>query len=137
MVEESLFHFPLKELPIDIKPKLPLLLHNYSSIFDTSKSLPPQCFHDHSIPLIEGSQPVKVKPYQYSHSQKAEIEKLVQGMLDEGIIQPSKSPFSSIILVKKKDGSWRVCIDYRALNAITIKDTFPIPIVDELIYELF
>lgn len=55
------------------------------------------------------------------------------GMIDEGIIQPSKSLFSSpIILVKKKDGSWRVCTNYRALNAITIKDIFPIPTVDEL-----
>jgi len=88
--------------------------------------------------LIEGSQPVKVKPYHYPHSQKAEIEKLVQGMLDEGIIQPNKSPFPSpIILVKKKDGLWRVCTDYRALNAITIRDTFLIPTVDEFIDELF
>jgi len=87
---------------------------------------------------LSGSQPVKVKPYRYPHSQKEEIERLVSGLLDEGIIQPSKSPFSSpIILVKKKDGSWGVCTDYRALNAITIKDSFPIPTVDELIDELF
>lgn len=113
------------------------LVHEFSHLFEEPSGLPPARDYDHTIPLIPGAVPVNVRPYRYTPAQKDEIEKQVKDMLQKGIIQPSASPFSSpVLLVKKKDGTWRFCVDYRHLNAITVKNKYPLPIIDELMDEL-
>ena len=113
------------------------LLEEYSDVFATPTSLPPARKIDHKIPLKDGTEAINVRPYRYAYFQKTEIESQVQDMLNAGLIRPSTSPFSSpVLLVKKKDGTWRFCTDYRALNAATVKDRFPIPTVDDMLDEL-
>jgi hypothetical protein len=114
------------------------ILEEFKDVFRVPTELPPSRSHDHAITLKEGELPVSVRPYRYPFFQKTEIEKIVKGLLQSGVIRPSTSPFSAlVILVRKADGIWRMCMDYRALNKVTIKDSFPIPVVDELLDELF
>ena len=87
--------------------------------------------------MKEGAQPICLRPYKYGVLQKNVIEKLTQELLDFGVIHCSHSPFSSlVVLVKKKDHSWRMCFDYRRLNSLTIKDKFPIPVIEEMLEKL-
>lgn len=125
------------EMTHDPCNELDALLRKYQQVFQTPNTLPPPCTHDHRIPLEPKSGPVSVHPYWYPHVQKNEIKRAVKEMLATRIIRPSFSPFSSpVLLVKKKDGSWCFCVDYRALNCVTVKDCYPIPAIDELLDEL-
>ncbi|KAK1694297.1 hypothetical protein QYE76_010994 [Lolium multiflorum] len=113
------------------------VLKQYTDVFSEPQTLPPQREYDHAIPLVPGAAPVNARPYRYSPLHKDEIERQVNAMLQDGLIVPSMSPFASpVLLVQKKDGTWRFCIDYRRLNEITIRNTFPMPVIDELLDEL-
>jgi hypothetical protein len=75
-------------------------------------------------------------PYRYPYAQKSEIECMIQEMFEVGIIQSSQSAFSSLVVMVKKMKVHGVCPDYRQVNKMTIKDKFPIPVIDELLDEL-
>lgn len=113
------------------------LIDQFKGLFAEPSGLPPSRVYDHTIPLITGAQPFKLRPYRYTPAQKDEIEKQVLHLLKNQMIQESSSPFASpVLLVKKKNGEWRLCVDFRRLNAYTIKNRFPLPIIEELFEEL-
>jgi hypothetical protein len=113
------------------------LLLSYADVFEEPQGLPPARPCDHRIHLKPATEPVAVRPYRYPQLQKDELESQCATMLQQGVIRHSTSPFSApVLLVKKADASWRFCVDYRALNAVTVKDKFPIPVVEELLDEL-
>ena len=90
----------------------------------------------HSI-NTKDAPPIRQKPYPVAYSEREFVEKKVQEMLSQGAIRPSTSPWASpVVLVRKKDGSTRFCVDYRKLNAITVKDHYPIPKIEDIFLTL-
>ncbi|GJX64110.1 transposon ty3-G gag-pol polyprotein [Tanacetum coccineum] len=127
----------LEETTTLVHPSPQQVIEEYVDVFAIPTELPPTRDHDHKIPLVEGAQPVNIRPYRHPPTQKNTIEGMVAELLQARVIKKSNSPFSSpIVMVKKKDNSWRMCVDYRQLNKQTIKDKFLIPIIEELIDEL-
>lgn len=128
-VEET----PEAPVPQAVRP----LIEQFSDLFEEPTSLPPRRACDHAIPLLPGAQPVNLRPYRYLPALKDELERQVAEMLKNGVIRHSNSAYSSpALLIKKKDGTWRVCIDYRRLNASSVKTKYPMPIIEELLDEL-
>lgn len=102
------------------------LLVEFFSVFDEPITLPPIRDHSHAITLVPGSPPPNIRLYRYPYFQKNEVECQVEELLQKGFIRPSSSPFASpVLLVKKIDDSWRMCVDYRALNKITVPNKYP------------
>ena len=136
--EDIFYHIEASDPKLDMNGALTQLLGSYTDIFEEPSSLPPfREGFNHKIPLESGANPVNLRPYRYSSMQKDAIDKMVREMTDQGIIQYSSSPYASpVVHVKKKDGSWRLCVDYRGLNKQTIKDKYSIPLLEDLLDEL-
>jgi hypothetical protein len=122
---------------IHYAPEIHRIIDKQSKVFGPiPPGVPPDRGFEHIIELEEGEKPVITTPYRHPKKYKDKIEKLIKEILDMGHIRPSSSPFaSSVVLVKKKDGTIRMCIDFRTLNKKTIKNRYPIPRIDELLDE--
>ncbi|KAJ9527747.1 hypothetical protein QJQ45_000423 [Haematococcus lacustris] len=113
------------------------LLDEYADVFAPITSLPPERPVGHAIPLVPDARPSVVPQYRMSQEEHAELKKQVQDLLAKGMIEPSSSPFAApILFVKKKSGELRMCLDYRQLNKITIRDQYPLPRIDDLFDKL-
>ncbi|KAJ9541920.1 hypothetical protein OSB04_028426 [Centaurea solstitialis] len=99
--------------------------------------LPPPRQVEFHIDLVPGAGPIAKSPYRLAPSEMQELSNQLQELLDKGFIRPSSSPWGApVLFVKKKDGSFRMCIDYRELNKITIKNRYPLPRIDDLFDQL-
>ena len=109
------------------------LLRKYGDVFSKdSGDIGRTSLVEHSIPVVEGTRPIRQPPHRLGPHKEAEAERQVQELLKQGLIEPSTGAWSSpVVLVRKKDNSWRFCIDYRRLNAVTQQDAYPIPRIDE------
>ena len=116
------------------KEQLKTLISKYSKIFASNPRKPtPVRNMAHRI-ITNDAQPVRLKPYRIPHAWDNEVSNQVQQMLDNGIIRPSSSPWNApVILVKKKDDSMRFVCDFRGLNDVTKKDSYPLPHIRDVI----
>jgi hypothetical protein len=116
---------------------LDLLLEKFEDVFATPTGLPLPRARDHHIHLLPTTAPIAVRLYRYPQLQKDELEQQCRTLKQQGLIRRSTSAFSALVLlVKKADDTRRLCMDYCALNYCTVKNKFPILVVEELLDEL-
>ena len=114
------------------------VLGENSGVFDPlPKGLPPEREIDHEIKMTPGAEPPHQRMHRHSPLENDETKRQLAELVEQGWIQPSRSPFGApVLFVKKKDGTLRMCIDYRALNSATVRSRYPLPRIDELLDRL-
>ena len=119
----------LEEVPV---------VNEYPDVFpEELPGMPPDRDIEFVIDLVPGTAPIAKRPYRMAASELAELKKQLEELQRIGFIRPSSSPWGApVLFVKKKDGSMRLCVDYRALNEVTIKNKYPLPRIDDLFDQL-
>ncbi|GJZ70063.1 hypothetical protein Tco_0633613 [Tanacetum coccineum] len=115
-----------------------VVVRDFPGVFPNDLSgLPPIQEIEFRIELILGAIPVAKSPYRLAPSEMEELSSQLKELQDKGFIRPSSSPWGApILFVKKKDGSFRMCIDYKELNKLTIKNRYPLPRIDDMFDQL-
>jgi hypothetical protein len=99
--------------------------------------MPPDRDIEFSIELLPGTAPISKRAYQMDVKDLIELKKQIEELLEKGFIRPSSSPWGApVLFVNKKDGSRRMCVDYRSLNEVTIKNKYPLPRIEDLFYQM-
>ncbi|KAL0553580.1 hypothetical protein IC582_007480 [Cucumis melo] len=114
------------------------VVRDYPDVFpEELPGLPPHRVVEFAIELEPGTVPISRAPYRMAPAELKELKVQLQELLDKGFIRPSVSPWGApVLFVKKKDGSMRLCIDYRELNKVTVKNRYPLPRIDDLFDQL-
>ncbi|GFU50401.1 retrovirus-related Pol polyprotein from transposon 412 [Trichonephila clavipes] len=129
-VSESDNQFQLQHVPSKLHSQIIHLLHHYKPIKTETTDIQLKI-------VLTDDLPVAHKPRRFSYAEKSEITNQIQKWLDNKVIRPSSSDYASpIVLLKKKNGSTRLCVDYRKLNRKIIKDQFPLPLIEDVIDKL-
>ena len=129
MVETGKERTILNEIPV---------VREFPDVFpDDIAELPPEREVEFTIDLIPGTEPISTPPYKMAPAELRELKAQLEELLSKGFIRPSISPWGApVLFVKKKDESLRLCIDYRKLNRVTIRNQYPLPRIDELVDQL-
>ena len=104
---------------------------------DDLPGMPPDHDIEFIIELLSGTAPIAKRPYRMGVNELEELKKQIKELQEKGFIRPSSSPWGALVIfVDKKDGTQRMCVDYRSLNEVTIKNKYPLPRVDDLFDQL-
>ncbi|MCF7184013.1 hypothetical protein L3H42_10980, partial [Corynebacterium sp. MC-13] len=114
------------------------VVNEFPDVFpDELPGLPPEREVEFTIDLLPDTQPISIPPYRMAPAELKELKEQLKDLLEKGFIRPSTSPWGApVLFVKKKDGSLRMCIDYRQLNKVTVKNKYPLPRIDDLFDQL-
>ena len=128
-----------QSVPADVRKELDAVLQEYAELFPEQlpKGKPPKRAVEFEIRTEEDATPPSKPPYRLSPKEHEELQAQINDLLAQGHIRPSNSPYGApVLFVPKKDGRWRMCVDYRALNKQTIRDQYPLPRIDDLLDRL-